>query len=113
LLVAPAFVAGQPGASPKSEPKTRLYFIAAEEVNWSYMPRGRNLTGTPQDDTDESDTRASTETYLKAIYREYTDDTFGHVKPRAPEWEHLGILGPLIRAEVGDTIRVVFVIKQN
>ena len=25
-----------------------------------------------------------------------------------PEWEHTGILGPILRAEVGDTIRVVF-----
>ena len=25
-----------------------------------------------------------------------------------PEWEHLGILGPLLRAEVGDTIRIVY-----
>jgi FtsP/CotA-like multicopper oxidase with cupredoxin domain len=46
--------------------------------------------------------------YRKAIYREYTDATFTKLKPRAPEWEHLGILGPVLRAEVGDTIRVVF-----
>jgi FtsP/CotA-like multicopper oxidase with cupredoxin domain len=49
-----------------------------------------------------------TNTYLKAIYREYTDATFQTLKPRPPQWEHLGILGPLIRAEVGDTIKVVF-----
>lgn len=30
------------------------------------------------------------------------------MKPRAPEWEHLGFLGPLIRAQVGETIRIVF-----
>ena len=34
-----------------------------------------------------------------------------HPSQQAPgtrrEWQHLGILGPLIRAEVGDTIRVV------
>ena len=44
----------------------------------------------------------------KALYREYTDDTFSTLKPRPSEWEHLGFLGPLVRAEVGDTIRVVF-----
>jgi FtsP/CotA-like multicopper oxidase with cupredoxin domain len=27
---------------------------------------------------------------------------------RAPEWEHLGVMGPVIRATVGDTIKVVF-----
>ena len=41
----------------------------------------------------------------KALYREYTDATFTTLKPRPAEWEHLGFLGPLIRAEVGDTIR--------
>jgi manganese oxidase len=46
--------------------------------------------------------------YQKTVFREYTDATFQTLKPRAPEWEHLGMLGPLIRAEVGDTIEVVF-----
>jgi FtsP/CotA-like multicopper oxidase with cupredoxin domain len=46
--------------------------------------------------------------FRKAIYREYSDATFTELKPRPPEWEHLGILGPLIRAEVGDTVKVVF-----
>ena len=72
------------------------------------MPRGRNLTGVPQRDLEDSEAEAATEIYRKAIYREYTDETFKTLKPRAPEWEHLGILGPLIRAEVGDTIRVHF-----
>lgn len=46
--------------------------------------------------------------YKKALYREYTDATFSTLKDRSAEWMHLGMLGPLIRAEVGDTIRVVF-----
>jgi FtsP/CotA-like multicopper oxidase with cupredoxin domain len=46
--------------------------------------------------------------YRKAVYREYTDGTFTQLKPRPAAWEHLGILGPVLRAEVGDTIRVVF-----
>jgi FtsP/CotA-like multicopper oxidase with cupredoxin domain len=45
---------------------------------------------------------------MKALYREYTDSSFTTLKARAPEWEHLGFLGPLVRAEVGDTIRIVF-----
>jgi FtsP/CotA-like multicopper oxidase with cupredoxin domain len=44
----------------------------------------------------------------KAIYREYTDATFATLKPRPTEWAHLGFLGPLVRAEVGDTITIVF-----
>lgn len=46
--------------------------------------------------------------YKKALYREYTDATFSTLKQRSTEWMHLGMLGPLIRAEVGDTIKVVF-----
>jgi len=43
-----------------------------------------------------------------ALYREYTDGTFATLNPRPPEWEHLGTLGPVVRAEVGDTIIVHF-----
>lgn len=46
--------------------------------------------------------------YEKALYREYTDETFTTLKPRAPEWEHLGFLGPIVRGVVGDTIVIVF-----
>ena len=45
---------------------------------------------------------------MKALYREYTDNSFKTLKPRPAEWEHLGFLGLVIRAEVGDTIHVVF-----
>ncbi len=51
---------------------------------------------------------ARSSTYLKAVYHEYTDGSFTTLKPRDPQWEHLGILGPLIRGEVGDVIKVVF-----
>ena len=44
----------------------------------------------------------------KAIYREYTDATFAQQKQRNKEEEHLGIMGPMIKAEVGDTIEVIF-----
>ena len=44
----------------------------------------------------------------KAIYREYTDATFTQQKQRNQEEEHLGIMGPMIKAEVGDTIEVIF-----
>jgi FtsP/CotA-like multicopper oxidase with cupredoxin domain len=46
--------------------------------------------------------------YKKAIYREYTDATFAKLKVRPPEEAYLGILGPILRGEVGDTINVVF-----
>lgn len=49
--------------------------------------------------------------YKKTLYFEYTDDTFATRKAVSPEWQHLGHMGPAIRAEVGDTIKVVFMNK--
>lgn len=45
-------------------------------------------------------------TFLKAIYREYTDDTF--TKRKAQEHASDAMAGPTLRAEVGDMITVVF-----
>jgi hypothetical protein len=92
---------------------TRTYYIAADEVTWNYAPSGINqITNAPFDDFQAYWTVAGPHklgtTVKKAIYREYTDETFSNLKPRSDKWKHLGVLGPLIRAEVGDTIRVVF-----
>ncbi len=46
--------------------------------------------------------------YKKAIYREYTDSSFSKLKERAPDDKYLGLLGPVLRGEVGDTIEVIF-----
>lgn len=87
----------------------RTYYIAADEVDWDYTPRGRNLAGLPHVESaeDEAPGAHRHRIYHKAIYREYTDATFKTLKIRPQQWEHLGILGPLIRAEVGDSVRVV------
>lgn len=93
--------------------KIRSYFIAAVETEWNYAPSGIDqMTGKPF----EGETKVWTERgkdrigtiYRKAVYREYTDETFRTEKKRPKEWEHLGIMGPLIRAEVGDTIVIYF-----
>lgn len=93
--------------------KTRTYYIAADEVAWDYAPAGKNLiTGQPFDDKAKTYVQSGPErigkVYLKALYREYTDDTFTKLKPVPSQWKHLGVLGPAIHAEVGDTIKVVF-----
>lgn len=46
--------------------------------------------------------------YTKALYREYTDGTFTQEKPITSDHWHLGVLGPFIKANVGDVIEVVF-----
>ncbi|XP_061096678.1 ceruloplasmin [Conger conger] len=100
---------------PKPHGEIREYFIAAEEVVWDYGPLGVNkFTGKPLKSEGESQTFFETGNhriggkYKKAVYKEYTDNTFTTRKERTAEEEHLGILGPVIRAEEGDTIRVIF-----
>ena len=111
FLFAPA--AGAKSATQEPQGKTRLYYIAADEVEWNYAPMGmNNAMGMPFEGeskifTEQGPHRIGT-TYRKAIYREYTDGTFTKLKPRPAEWAHTGILGPILRAEVGDTIRVAF-----
>ena len=93
--------------------QTRTYYIAADEVDWDYAPQGKNMiTGQPFGDTENvfvgHTPKTIGSTYRKALYREYTDATFTRLKPREARWETNGLLGPVIRAEVGDTIKVVF-----
>ena len=93
--------------------KTRVYYVAADEVNWDYAPAGRDeAMGHPFDALEKGFTDSGPHQigriYKKAIYREYTDDTFTTLKERSAEVAYLGLLGPVLRAEVGDTIKVVF-----
>jgi len=80
---------------------TRHYYIAAEDVVWDYAPSHRDLMhGGPLPQIWNGDTQ-----WHKTRYIEYTDHTFSTRKLQ-PEW--LGILGPVIRAEVGDEVVVDF-----
>jgi FtsP/CotA-like multicopper oxidase with cupredoxin domain len=92
---------------------TRTYYIGADQVVWDYAPRGSNeITGKPFDRVADTYVRSGPgrigSRYLKCIYRGYTDATFSQLKPRPADESYMGFLGPVIRAEVGDTIRVVF-----
>lgn len=82
-------------------PQTRMYFIAAEHVEWNYAPLGRD----PVFDQPIPEPFGEQLEYEKIRYIEYTDDTFTTLVPQ-PEW--LGILGPVIRGVVGDTLKVTF-----
>jgi len=104
---------GGPWGAGAAEGQTRTYYIAADEVAWDYAPSGRNeITGEPFDDEAAPYVEPGPErigsVYRKALYREYTDATFTRRKPIPPEWQHLGALGPVIHAAVGDTVVVVF-----
>lgn len=107
-LVGPSVVPAQ-----ESTGKTRTYYVAADTVRWDYAPKDMNgFTGEPFGPLEKTWVEPGLDrigkVYKKAVYREYTDSSFGRLRERTPEWEHLGMLGPLLRAEVGDTIRVVF-----
>lgn len=103
LLPAAAAMAGQ----------IRTYHIAAEEVTWNFAPVAEDLMmGMPLDHDQELYVKRTNNrlgsSYRVARYIEYTDASFTYAKPRPASEAYLGILGPIIHAEVGDTIHVVF-----
>ncbi len=92
---------------------TRTYYVAADEVQWDYTPSGRDeAMGMDFDEIGKAFTQSGPHrighVYKKAMYREYTDASFANLKPRSAEDAYLGILGPILRGAVGDTIKVVF-----
>uniref|UniRef100_G1M2N6 ferroxidase n=1 Tax=Ailuropoda melanoleuca TaxID=9646 RepID=G1M2N6_AILME len=106
---------------PKMKGQQRHYFIAAEKILWDYAPQGYNkFSGLPLNasgsDSElyftQGDNRIGGK-YWKAQYMEYVDATFTRRKRLSEAEAHLGILGPVIRAEVGDTLLVTFANKAD
>ncbi len=108
------FLLGSAAVQAQSGPGvTRTYYIAAGEALWDYAPSGtEQMMGRLFSSSDSVFVTSGPErigsVYLKARFIEYTDATFSTEKPVTAEWAHKGILGPIIRAEVGDSIHVVF-----
>src|SRR5215204_3859285 len=91
--------------------KTRTYYIAADPVDWDYAPRGvSEISGKPFNEDEDvfvgQGKHRIGKIYRKSLYREYTDDRFTELEERPEDQNYLGTLGLLIRAEVGDTIKV-------
>ncbi len=100
-------------ATTKDAGKTRTYYVAADELNWDYAPSGRDQAMGMDFDAvgkafTESGPHSIGRVYKKAMYREYTDATFSTLKQRSAEDQYLGIMGPILRGAVGDTIKIVF-----
>ncbi|XP_061862541.1 hephaestin isoform X2 [Colius striatus] len=101
--------------------RVRKYYIAAKEVQWDYGPSGLDQSsgkrlseaGSPPEQFFTRSTHRIGGVYWKAKYVEYTDESFREEKQQSEEEKHLGILGPVIKAEVGDTILVTFVNKAS
>ena len=96
------------------EGKTRTYYVAAGRSELGLRAdRARRSDGNAvrrnlQKRYAEAGPHRIGRVYKKAIYREYTDESFSTQKVRPPEEQYLGILGPILRGEVGDTIKIVF-----
>ena len=92
----------------------RRYYLAANEIVWNYAPSNYNYFD-PEEGLFTPGTFSGLYfvpgpdriggTYLKAKYQAYTDDTFTEMIADDP---HLGILGPTLYAEEGDTLEVIF-----
>ncbi|XP_066058472.1 coagulation factor VIII [Chamaea fasciata] len=98
---------GEEEHDPRSfQGEIRQYFIAAMEVMWEYADQR------PQHFLKATDPRRSRRKhswqYRKVVFREYLDGSFTQPVQRGELDEHLGILGPYIRAEVQDVIMVTF-----
>jgi len=118
LCVAAHNPAKRAQAETASAPQIRSYYIAAEDVAWDYAPKhmdammNTKFDGYSKAFTEHTNNRIGC-TYKKAVFHEYTDDSFTTPKPRPAALAHMGMLGPVIRAEVGDTIKVYFYNKTS
>ncbi|XP_071068403.1 ferroxidase HEPHL1 isoform X2 [Dasypus novemcinctus] len=108
---------GRQDSPPPPRRAIRTFYIAAEEVEWDYAPN-KNWEFQKQHEDSRGDRHGDifmnhTENwigsqYKKVVYREYTDGEFGEIRARPPAEQHLELLGPMIHAEVGDSVRIVF-----
>ncbi|KAI7867731.1 Cupredoxin [Spinellus fusiger] len=99
---------------------TRTYYIAADEVIWNYqqgtVPKNKwtfacNHTSVNIDSLKLLKAQTTLGTcYYKALYREYTDATYTTLV-QTPQWQ--GNMGPILRAQVGDTLQVHFWNRAN
>ncbi|XP_072849696.2 ferroxidase HEPHL1 isoform X1 [Pogona vitticeps] len=108
-------------SQPSQRGQERRYFIAVEKVLWDYGPSGidkytgQALNATGSDSAlffTRGEDRVGGQ-YWKAHYVPYTDGKFTRKKEQPETAVHLGILGPVIKAEVGDTILVTFANKAD
>lgn len=86
---------------PPDAARARRYYIAAEPTLWDYVPSGRDeMCGATLPPAYQQNRQAA-----KLRYFQYTDATF---TTKVVETPSLGILGPVLRGVVGDTLVVTF-----
>ncbi|XP_004606640.3 coagulation factor VIII isoform X1 [Sorex araneus] len=82
--------------------RTRHYFIAAVERLWDY-----GKSNSPYSARNRVESGGAPQ-FKKVVFQEFTDGSFTQPLYRGELNEHLGLLGPYIRAEVEDNIMVTF-----
>lgn len=93
-------------ATQPAQCRQRTYYIAAEQITWSYAPTGKDvLFDKPLPKFGPAQLGW---TFRKLVYRAYTDASFTHHVVVDPQNAYLGIQGPALHAEVGDTVTITF-----
>uniref|UniRef100_A0A8C6YMM1 Coagulation factor VIII n=1 Tax=Nothoprocta perdicaria TaxID=30464 RepID=A0A8C6YMM1_NOTPE len=82
------------------DPVTWTHYIAAEEMDWDYAPV-KNTTSLFL----EAGPQRIGSKYKKVMFVEYEDATF---KRKMSAQSDKGILGPVLKGEVGDQLKIVF-----
>uniref|UniRef100_A0A8C7XHA7 Hephaestin n=1 Tax=Oryzias sinensis TaxID=183150 RepID=A0A8C7XHA7_9TELE len=94
---------------------SKTYYIAAVEIDWDYSPnrtweaemfRDQGMNPAPAFVDPQGGFIGSR--YKKVVYRQYTNEKFTKPVERTPDMEHLGIMGPMIHANIGDKVKIVF-----
>ncbi|MCI4391509.1 hypothetical protein PGIGA_G00135300 [Pangasianodon gigas] len=109
-----------PSQNPGSEVTTFqpdvYFYLAAEEVEWNYAPNRtwelEKLNTTLNKSSGSvyltKSEKSIGSVYRKVVYRKYKDATFTEQDVSGSDEEHLGILGPILRVQVGEKVQVVF-----
>uniref|UniRef100_A0A6Q2YBB0 ferroxidase n=1 Tax=Esox lucius TaxID=8010 RepID=A0A6Q2YBB0_ESOLU len=91
-------------ASPRRpESQVWIYYIAAEEVVWDYAPNMDYKLKYLKQSPDRIGRK-----YKKAVYTQYTNAMFTERAENKKRKQELGIIGPVIRAQIRDVIKIVF-----
>ncbi|XP_077388804.1 coagulation factor VIII isoform X2 [Festucalex cinctus] len=84
----------------------RHYYIAAEEITWDYGVRKAPHLIQPGEK--HRGMRKFLPEYKKVVFKAYLDKDFLEPAYRGEVHEHLGIMGPVIKAEVNELLTVIF-----
>ncbi|WAQ95423.1 HPHL1-like protein [Mya arenaria] len=86
----------------------RDYYLRAEKVLWDYLPLQENVVDSYTEyleDTLKNKNNRVGSKYLKYVYKLYTDGNFTQEIKSPPSF---GYVGPLLRVEVGEVMRIHF-----